>query len=149
MRIFTRCVPAIVYRCEICYVSNYSYSASTHKRLSWCNRWPRPSDGLSLSSKKFRLNLCRTFVSHVNVSYISIRVMRQYPMRDVVVQRDGTNLRAWYLSSRVLYMDGHSEAGSALHFSIYRSLPYLFFYIWISYFRSAVKISNVRRKTNI
>jgi len=54
--------------------------------------------------------------------------MRQYLKRDVVVQRDGTNLRAWYLSSRVLYMDGHSEADSALHFSIYRSLPYLLFY---------------------
>jgi len=54
--------------------------------------------------------------------------MRQYLKRDVIVQRDGTNLRAWYLSSRVLYTDGHSEAGSALHFSIYRSLPYLLFY---------------------
>ena len=54
--------------------------------------------------------------------------MRQYLKRDVVVQRDGTNFRAWYLSSRVLYIDGHSEAGSALHFSIYRPLPYLLFY---------------------
>jgi len=54
--------------------------------------------------------------------------MRQYLKGDVVVQRDGTNLRAWYLSSRVLYMDGHSEAGSTLHFSIYRSLAYLLFY---------------------
>jgi len=83
---------------------------------------------MSLSSKKFRLNLCQTFVSHVNESYIGIRVMRQYLTRDVVVQRDGTNLRAWYLSSRVLCMDGHSEAGSALYFSIYRSVSYLLLY---------------------
>jgi hypothetical protein len=109
---------------------------STHILLppTETERWRRPSDSLSLSSKKFRLNLCQTFVSHVNVSYIWIREMRQYLKHDVVVQRDGTNLRAWYLSSRVLYMDGHSEAGSALRFSIYRSLPYMLFYFWISYF---------------
>jgi len=77
--------------------------------------------------------------------------MRQYLKRDVVVQRDGTNLRAWYLSSRVLYMDGHSEAGSALYFfdlSI-PALPALLFLNFLFQVTSTVKISNVRRKTNV